>query len=419
MSSTLSNLLLTALLCVASVNTAFASAYTAKGVVQGNVHLQSNQSPWLGTWLEASQQSGTGLLRHDDGLTILLEDAYVDFNADISNSLTLSTTLNYSQDGRDNVGVTEAYFHYSPLGKQLKNDIKVGYFYPQFSLENSDTAWLSPYTFNFSAINSWIGEEVRPLGFEWQISRPGRRIRSPHSYTLTLSAYQQNDGLASLLSWRGWAIHNRQSAIGEKIDFADYFQFMPVEAPNPTYVDINKETDGRVGFYLGGHYQYLRQTDARLYYYDNQASPFGLEPDRQYSWRTKFVSLALLHKFSKTTRLLSQYMNGSTEMGDNINGVHNDFQAWYVMLNHSANSHRLSMRYDKFAVSDKDLTPFDPNESSGYSITVSWRKVLNRHWHLGAEAVYLKSTNLNRTLWREWTSTQKQHSLSLVIQYRF
>ena len=44
--------------------------------------------------------------------------------------------------------------------------VKTGAFFPTISLENDDLGWTSPYTLTPSAINSWIGEELRTIGSE-------------------------------------------------------------------------------------------------------------------------------------------------------------------------------------------------------------------------------------------------------------
>lgn len=409
---------LTALLLVTNMTLASSSVQFA-GQAQGGVYHINNESNWLDPWLD----NGTGLLRYDDGSQLRFDHALLDVNWELGVTTSFKSTLQYNLDGDDRFGLSEAYIESKPISQFYKHQFKIGYFYPEFSLENASIGWTSPYTFNFSAINSWVAEEVRPLGIEWQFSRPGRIHGSKHSYTLVASAYQQNDGLASLLSWRGWAVHQRQSSIGEKVHFADYFQFMPVDNPNPTYVDINTETDGHIGYYVGSHYQYLRQTDVRFYIYDNLASPFGLEPDMQYSWRTKFVSVSALHKFSKSSRVLFQYMDGSTEMGDRIKGVHNDFKALYLLLHHSRKmgglKHRFSVRYDYFEVTDKDDNMFDPNDSSGNNITLSWRQILNSGVQIGVEVSRIDSENSNRALWASWPPKQAQVSLAGIVQYNF
>src|SRR6185437_6111030 len=54
---------------------------------------------------------------------------------------------------------------------------KAGAFFPTISLENDDLGWTSPYTLTPSAINSWIGEELRTIGSEgtlrWKSEKAG------------------------------------------------------------------------------------------------------------------------------------------------------------------------------------------------------------------------------------------------------
>ncbi len=405
----------TALLISLLFNNVANAGLTTKGVIDASILYNETPESWLKPWFE----NGVGVHRYDDEITARLNHALLEIDYELTNDLSFFAVAQYTPDGDTHLGVNEAYIKYKPLTNKIKHELKVGYFYPQLSLENSDIGWTSPYTFNFSSINSWVAEEVRPLGIEWQVKRPGRAHNSNFTYTGVVSAYAQNDGIASLLAWRGWAIHNRQTLIGEKVRFANYFQFQPVEAPNPTYVDINDETDHRVGYYVGLHVQYQRKTDLRAYYYDNNADPLSIESDMQYGWDTQFFSLALLHKFNREFRLLAQVMTGKTKMGDIENGVFNDFRAWYVMLNYKLAQHRYSIRHDAFRVLDKDNNEFDPNSSDGKSVTLSYRYEYSDNWQLGTELTITTSDNTNRTLWLNWTPKHTQKSFALTAQYRF
>ena len=55
--------------------------------------------------------------------------------------------------------------------------VKAGAFFPTISLENDDLGWTSPYTLTPSAINSWIGEELRTIGSEAHAALRHRRMR--------------------------------------------------------------------------------------------------------------------------------------------------------------------------------------------------------------------------------------------------
>jgi len=76
-------------------------------------------------------------------------------------------------------------------------------------------------------------------------------------------------------------------------------------------------------------------------------------------------------------------MKGNTRMGNRQNpGVNNDFNAWYGLISHAFDSHRITLRYDQFEVLDLDhVFPFinedgeevnDDNNSHGKAITVAY-----------------------------------------------
>ena len=42
--------------------------------------------------------------------------------------------------------------------------VRAGQFFLPTSRENTDPLWTSPYTITWSALNTWMGQEVRPIG---------------------------------------------------------------------------------------------------------------------------------------------------------------------------------------------------------------------------------------------------------------
>ena len=66
---------------------------------------------------------------------------------------------------RSGVDALETYLRYDDAGAHdLSWSVKAGAFFPTISLENDDIGWASPYTLTPSAINSWIGDEMRTIG---------------------------------------------------------------------------------------------------------------------------------------------------------------------------------------------------------------------------------------------------------------
>ena len=64
-----------------------------------------------------------------------------------------------------------------PRTGRVSWSVKAGAFFPTISLENDDLGWTSPYTLTPSAINSWIGEELRTIGSEGIAALRHRRAR--------------------------------------------------------------------------------------------------------------------------------------------------------------------------------------------------------------------------------------------------
>ncbi|MBB1385199.1 hypothetical protein H5119_06500 [Pseudoalteromonas sp. SG45-5] len=385
--------------------------------VKGLLQIRAVQGDNVLSW----QEGGIGLYRHDtqsDELT--LSQGILDFSVDLASSWSAHGVLNANQDPDVGLGFTQAYVKYQPLSNSdYKWHVRVGGFYPLMSLENPDIGWTSPYNYTNSAINSWIGEEVRTVGAEVTIKRPAKRFNSAHSFSVVGATFKGNDPAGTLLSWRGFALHDRQTTFNESIKFA------PITALNAyelrwqaNQVLPFEEVDGRFGYYVGMHWDYLKQSQFRVYYYDNNGDPTKVNiSSGQYAWDTRFVSAAWLYKFSKKTRLIAQILNGKTAMGGNLL-INNAFYSHYVMLSHKENKHRVSLRYDYFKVTDNDTTAFDPNASYGEGLTATWRYDLSKKIQLGIEASALKSFAANRAA-INFNERISQQQVMLNAQWRF
>ena len=390
-----------------------AQANSLHGFAQASWVNIENQTPWLQSWL----RGGTGLTRFDaEQDQLQFNQAIIEGQYDISTAWSIDATALAAHDGESNIGVTEALLTYKPLTEGWRHQVRLGAFYPVMSLENVDTGWHSPYTYSFSAINSWLAEELRIFGAEYQLTRPGRQFNTPHSWTLVGATYSGNDGLGTLLSWRGWAMHDRQTLIGERVNFADYPSFSGLLERQPAWVDPFKETDHNLGYYVGAHWRYRNQSDLRVYFYDNRGDGEQQETSGQYAWDTQFASVAWQYRFNASTRLLTQWMSGNTKMGKPT--VDLDFSAYYLMLSHKVDQHRLSIRYDWFDTTELDDYATDPNDSQGDAWTLAWRYPLNNNLEIGAEYLQFTSSNENRELWG-WDREERQRQTQLVINLSF
>ncbi|WP_034475471.1 hypothetical protein [Aestuariibacter salexigens] len=386
-----------------------ASAVEVKGVFQLSAVYADNVSSW--------QEHGTGQLRSSDS-ELLLRQAVLSVSQDLLPTLTFSGDFQLSQDGEHHAGVTQIQLQYKPLSRStIRFRGRVGMFFPKMSVENVDTAWLSPFTYTNSAISSWIGEEMRVPGMEVTLFSPGRQRRSPWSWEWHVGAFKGNDPFGAIITWRGFALHDRQSLHTDRINFARYPAVIDRNIIwHPAWIEPFHEIDGQIGLYTGIHLRYVNQSQVRYYFYDNRANPLAVNGQRMYAWHTKFHSLAWSHKLGDSTRLLGQWMNGSTEMGDRF--VYADFDAAYLMLSHTINAHRLSARFDWFDVDEDDHIAMDINSSRGSAVTFAWRYDINPNWQIGTEVVIVDSDNDNRPTVGEPVGRHQQQAMA-VLQYRF
>ncbi|WP_367270661.1 hypothetical protein [Pseudoalteromonas sp.] len=290
-----------------------------------------------GDQLSSYQRKGIGLYRYDqehDG--VVISQAMLSSRFELNSDWSAHTVLNAHPDPELTVGFTQAYLQYQPLtASRYKWAVKAGGFYPKMSLENPQSGWMSPYNYTNSAINTWIGEEVRAFGLEASIKRPGRQFRSNHSFEGVASVFKGNDPAGTLLSWRGFAMHDRQTTFNERIDFATPNSFNWYQlSKQAEHVEPFEEVDGRFGYYVGAHWDYQKRSQLRVYYYDNNGDPGALNTDTgQYAWDTRFLSVAWLYKVNKQTRIIAQLLDGKTSMGPH-RGVDNDFYSHFVLLSH-------------------------------------------------------------------------------------
>ncbi|KXI29416.1 hypothetical protein [Paraglaciecola hydrolytica] len=380
-----------------------------------NVLVQAN---YVNADQQASWYAGdTGILAYShSGANI--QQAVLDVSDSFSSGLSYEVVANYYPLGEQNIGLSQALLSYKPLSQDtVRWRARAGLFYPAMSLENTAQGWLSPYSYTQSAINSWLGEELRIAGLEMTLFSPGRVRNSAFSWELHGGLFKGNDPMGAMLTWRGFAMHDRQSLYNEQIPMAAYPSVTGAYRLNhPAYVEPFHEFDGRLGFYVGAHLEYYKQSSVRYYYYDNQADPNQLNAQRIYGWRTRFHSLAMQHQFSANTRAVAQWMSGDTVMGKRY--VAADFDAWYILLSHTLGPHRLSARFDKFEVTEDDVFPWDWNDSHGEALTLAWRYDFNAQWQFGLEQHFNRNYAASRLSLKQDPQIEQQQSMA-VLQYRW
>jgi hypothetical protein len=373
------------------------------------------------SWTEGS----VGKLRYDsesDGLVV--SRAFVDYGAKVTDTLDLNVAVElYDDDIGAIVDFTEAFLLWRPLPRSANRyRVKAGAFYAPVSLENTEPGWGSPYTLSSSTVNTWVAEELRTIGAELSWTRSLQSGGGNQQIGLLAAVFLANDPAGSLLAWKGWSAHDRQSRLGDKLPLPPLPQIQPgmmFEYQDP-YVAPIREIDSRAGYYVGGEWRHGKRVLIRALHYDNRADPTKIE-DGQYAWATKFNHVGAQVSLPADFGLITQWMRGSTVMGAVINGAHavdTEFDSRFILLTKSLDRHRLSLRYDNFEVTQNDQTTEDNNPEEGHAWTIAYRYRHSEMVSLAAEWLSIKTHHCG-WVYYGLDPTRTETQLQLTMQLRF
>jgi hypothetical protein len=223
----------------------------------------------------------------------------------ITPALMLLGVARIEPNQRTFLDVLETYARYRPVSTSaFRWSVKAGAFFPPISLENTEIGWTSPWTLTPSAINAWVGEELRTIGLEGTVEwRSDARTISAYA-----SIYGWNDPTGILLADRGWALHDRPTGLNDRPMLPDVLAYQ-LNQPLPYRTWEFLEIDDRPGWYAGAAWDETGIGHADIMYYNNEADPKAIR--RQVAWRTDFWNLGLKTQIGDLT-LLAQGMRGET-----------------------------------------------------------------------------------------------------------
>lgn len=241
------------------------------------------------------------------------------------------------------VDALEAYLRYAPATDgDLSFSAKAGAFFPAISLENDDLGWASPYTLTPSAINSWIGDELRTIGSEATL----RWNSELGTVSLIAALTCCNDEAGVLIADRGWTLNDRPSGLFERLRQPAQTLLLQ-RAPAYGRTGLFDEIDGRPGWYAGATWQMPGLGKLSLLRYDNEGDPHD-KTLRDSAWDTRFWSLGYRTGFGPLT-LQAQALRGDTVIAGPTFVAHTKFQSAYLLASYDWQDWRLSLREDLFA----------------------------------------------------------------------
>jgi hypothetical protein len=249
--------------------------------------------------------------------------------------------------------------------------LRAGSFWLPTSRENVDPMWNSRYTITYSALNSWIGQEVRPIGADVQFS--------PNFYiTAGATAFRGNDTMGTALAARGWTFGNRLSVYNEKI---------AVPAPDDFTKPIGYDIDHRLGFAERLRIQVPERAMIQFAHIDNRAElePGYRPPD--VPWATRFNVVSAEAGSSSTTTVAAEWARGRTSVGFPGGSFTMDFDTAYILASQKKGKDRWTTRVERFTTKSHNHLRFDFSRESGNAYTVAWLRDLSDHVRSGVEYV--------------------------------
>jgi hypothetical protein len=381
------------------------------------VDLRLSQTDGERGWLAG----GFGKLRHGDETAVDIGQAAVLWKPQLTDIFSGYLLLQGVSDAKVPVGVEEAYLQWRPVPKSgFRYGLRLGQMFPPVSMEHDGTGWTTQRSLTPSAINSWIGEEVLVRGLEVN----AQQTLAGHMFGFTLGGFTRDDTAGTLLSWRGWALHDISSAENTELKLPDGGNqgwnriFGDYQAP------VSKpmvELDGRLGYYVRLDWRPPAPLAFNLEFYDNQGDPMAIR-NGQWGWSTRFYNLGVAYRLTAKDEVLSQYMVGSTATGwpveQGYRVVDAGFESAYLLLSHRCDDGgRLTGRLDYFAIKDYSRRTVDDNGETGYSATLAWMKPVSDHLDLGFEALHVISDRPARAT-QALSSQQSQTQLQVALRWR-
>jgi hypothetical protein len=290
---------------------------------------------------DALQVSGFGALRGTTRAENPLEadgvSAQVQAGIDWSPSPTFLIHLHLlartddGQSRRGHAGTPEAFAEaHLPAGRS-RIKLRAGAFFLPTSRENVDALWENAYAISSSALNSWFGEELRPIGLDVSWLRGGA--------TLGATVFRGNDTLGALPLAPGWSLHDRWTVLGQKVH-----TLTDPDTLQKLYASVSAESDHRLGWSARAGWS-SPQFSVLFTHIDNRSK--GEVVGDLDNWKTRFEVVGFDYKSGDWT-IAGETGWGPTDIFFPGGSFRADLRASYILVSRKLGRGRATARFDEF-----------------------------------------------------------------------
>lgn len=294
--------------------------------------IASDSLQWNGFALIRPQTPSDGVPLDDDALSAQVQVG-IDWRPSVAfgSHIHLLARNDGDRSRRGRVGVVEAFLEQNLGVHGDRLHLMEGAFFLPTTRENVDSLWETPYTITSSALNSWLGEELRPVGVDGSYAH---RFASIGAISGGATVFVGNDTFGALVIDRGWALRDHWILLGEHI---------PVNRNATVFTSASAENDHRYGWSARGRWSNDHGT-VQLTHIDNRAEA------EQYgelaNWATRFDILGADYTWNGWTAV------GEAGWGTTAIGEERRFsfplKANYVLLSRRIAKLRASVRADQY-----------------------------------------------------------------------
>jgi len=331
----------------------------------------------------------------------------------------LSATIVASLHGgeRTEAGLSQAYLSFRPMrgGNGVAFSGRAGLMWPPASLEHEGADWHVRDSITPSAINSWIGEEVRPAALEASVGTD----LGQHKLRATAAAFAANDTSATLLTFRGWALHDRTTLAFR------HQPLPPLDGPigamqasyTHPFLDIHGGFAHRPGYYARLAWQPPVPVHVALFRYDNRADPEERTETYEWGWRTRFNQLSAVAQLPSGVELKTQALAGTTDMGFHRGArrwVETRFRSAFLLATRSFGRIGMAVRGDGFDTRNHGSIVGDDYDETGWSVMIAGK----REWGPVTGLVELLHVSSRREDRADAGLEPRQHQTSLQAEVR-
>jgi len=329
------------------------------------------------SWLDG----GFGKLRSgsdgDLGLRPELGNANLVWRPQFTWSLSATIVALLQGGTRTRAGLSQAYLSFKPMrgsnGVALSG--RAGLMWPPVSLEHEGADWHVRDSITPSAINSWIGEEVRPAALEATLAAD----LGDHKLRATAAAFAANDTSGTLLTFRGWALHDTTTLAFHRQPLPPLegpIAYMQAPFTHPL-LDIHGGFAHRPGYYAKLSWQPPVPLRIELFRYDNRANPEDVTAQLEWGWRTQFNQLAAVAQLPSGIELKGQALAGTTDMGypeDGKRWVESRFRSAFLLATRSFGRFGLAVRGESFDTRNRGSIVGADYDETGWSAMLAGKR---------------------------------------------